>query len=839
MATDESNDDRTLSFVPLVSGLKLGRYEIISAIGTGGMGEVYLARDSKLDREVALKFLSSFLCRDEECRVRFKREAQAAARLNHPNIVTIFDVGEHNGRPLFSMEYVEGYSLRQLIKQGDAPLKEVIQIAVQVCRGLHAAHTRGIIHRDIKPANILIDADNRARIVDFGLASVSDAAQLTKPGSLAGTTSYISPEQVSGKKADHRSDLFSFGVVLYQMITSHSPFKKESTAATFNSILNDTPEPLARYRGDVPEKLQQAVQKLLSKDPTLRYQSAAELSDDLSRIIDDLPAEDSGTRPARSQAEPSIAVLPFTNLTGDKTQDYFCDGIAEEIINGLSHLRSLRVVARTSSFACRDRQEDVREIGRRLGVHTLLEGSVRRSGERLRVTAQLVNTADGYHVWSERFDRDKEDIFAIQDEISASVAERLKVDLLGKEGIMTADRHTENVEAYHLYLKGRHLWNKRTPDALKKSLEHFKQALAEDPQYALAYAGLADAYSVLYAFRALTHEEAHAPAREAAEKALQLNDSLAETHASMGHVVHAFQKDPQSAEKYYKKALSINPDYTAARHWYSIALDKIGRHDEALEEAEHALKIDPLSPFLLNSLAFLRRRNGNWDGAAEAFEQCLEVDPNNETTRVNYAIFLAQAGRAADGLSQIRSAMEIVPDSAWVNGVYGSLLYYAQKYDEAAGQMEKAAAMNPQTAMGHLLLGKIHLANGQYHKAHAEFSQAKELSSGPTGDWDAAWDLPSASEVLTAVASARMGQDDMARETLNSLSKQYGKTCQAAFWLGVLSFELGDTSGGFKWLDKALEKRDPWLYFAKVHPLLDKVRSSPKFTALLSRMGLE
>jgi tetratricopeptide (TPR) repeat protein len=404
---------------------------------------------------------------------------------------------------------------------------------------------------------------------------------------------------------------------------------------------------------------------------------------------------------------------------------------------------------------------------------------------------------------------------------------------------MTAERHTDNVEAYHLYQKGRHQWNKRTPDSLKQSLEYFRRAATEDPRYALAHAGLADAYSVLYAFRILSDAEAHTPAMDAAKKALELDDSLAETHASMGHVVHAFEKNLETAEEHYKKALSINPDYTAARHWHSIVLDKMGRYDEALKEAEHALKIDPLSPFLLNSLALLRRRSGDWDGAAKAFEQCLEADPGNETTRVNYAIFLTQAGRVEEGLSQIKNAIEANPESSWVNGVYGSLLYYAGRYDDAAAQMEKAVGMGPKSAMGHLLSGKVHLAKGEHDRAQAEFTEAKKLSSSMTGDWDMAWDMVSASEVLSVITQARMGQKKKAREIYDSLSKQYGTTCVAAFWLGVLSFELGDNDTGFKWLDKALEKRDPWLYFAKVHPLLDSARSDARFAELLSRMGLK
>ncbi|MCX6832060.1 MAG: protein kinase [candidate division Zixibacteria bacterium] len=405
---NQPDDDKTQAVTVLSKGTAIGHYRIVEKIGAGGMGEVYLAEDTKLDRKVAPKFLSPHLCQDSECRARFTREAQAAAKLDHPNIVAVHEVSEFQGRPFFSMQHVEGQSLKEVLAGKSLPLDRIFEIGVQVCEGLQAAHESGITHRDVKPSNILIDSHGRARIVDFGLASVVGSDQLTRIGSTMGTVGYMSPEQVRGEQVDRRSDLFSLGVVLYELITGRQPFKGDNDAATSRNTVDAEPEPLARYKSEVPDGLQTIVIKALAKDKNLRYQHVDDLLVDLKGLRQ-LPAFQVRTK------QPSIAVLSFANLSSDPEQEYFCDGMAEEIINALSHLEDLQVVARTSALSLKGQAIDVREIGRKLGAKTVLEGSVRRSGNRLRITTQLVDVASGYHLWSEKFDRDLEDVFAIQD----------------------------------------------------------------------------------------------------------------------------------------------------------------------------------------------------------------------------------------------------------------------------------------------------------------------------------------------------------------------------------------------------------------------------------------
>jgi non-specific serine/threonine protein kinase len=482
-------------------GTKVAHYRIEKKIGAGGMGAVYLAEDTKLQRQVALKFLPSEYISEPELKARFMREAQAAASLNHPNIVTVFEISEHEGQLYIAMEYVEGESLKDLIAKNEFSVREVLDIALQISDGLTAAHQAGIIHRDIKPQNILMGKDGRVRICDFGLAKAKRDVTLTQAGSTLGTVAYMSPEQAQGKEVDQRGDIFSFGVVLYEMITGQLPFKGEHEAAVIHSIVNDTPEPLARYKSDVPEKLQRIVGKAMEKDREMRYQHADDLGADLRNLKAEFETGVTKTLERVTKAQPSIAVLPFTNLSADKEQEYFCDGMAEEIINALTHVEDLRVVARTSAFSFRGKEIDIRDIGKKLNVETLLEGSVRKAGNRLRITAQLVNVADGYHLWSEKYDRNIQDVFAIQDEISLAIVDNLKVRLFGKEKASLVKekaslvkRRTDDVEAYNLYLKGIYFSQMWTVEGFENAIECFEQALQEDPNYALAYAGVAEVY---------------------------------------------------------------------------------------------------------------------------------------------------------------------------------------------------------------------------------------------------------------------------------------------------------------------------------------------------------
>jgi len=439
-------------------GSTISHYRIIEKLGQGGMGEVYLAEDTKLDRRVALKFLPAALQKDAQARERLLREARATSKLDHPNILTVYDVRLEDDRGFIALAYVDGVSLSDYAAKEHCDLARTIDVALQVARGLKHAHELGIVHRDLKPSNILVDGSGRARILDFGLAKVRGYSKLTQTGSTVGTIAYAAPEVAEGGEADVRSDIFSYGVMLYELVAGALPFPGEHEAAIVYAILNEEPRRLSEQRADAPEALQAIIDRCLAKVPSQRYASCAELVADLEAL-----RGGAATKPqAESDRLPSIAVLPFTNMSADPENEYFSDGLAEDLINALTNLKQLRVVSRTSSFAFRSKETDIREIGRRLSVDTVLEGSVRKAGKRLRITAQLVNVRDGYHLWSERFDREMEDIFAIQDEISQAIVDALKITLVGARDASKVKRPTESIEAYNVALRGRYFWSKRT-----------------------------------------------------------------------------------------------------------------------------------------------------------------------------------------------------------------------------------------------------------------------------------------------------------------------------------------------------------------------------------------
>src|SRR5262245_30761374 len=508
-------------------GTRLGPYEIQAQLGAGGMGEVYRASDTRLLRDVAVKILPSDFAKDEERMRRFEQEARVQGALSHPNILTIYDVGVQDQTAYFVIELLEGESLRSLLQREQLSSRTAVQYAVQISSGLAAAHERGIIHRDLKPENVFVTRDGIVKILDFGLAKISKeevhptASQLpttphTDPGMLLGTVAYMSPEQVRTHEVDARSDIFSFGVLLYEMLAGKRPFSGSSSADLMSSILRDEVD-YNDLRSKVPAELLNVLAHCLEKNPANRFQSARDLTFSLRMIDANLFLQSSKdyAKPKSDVIAHSIAVLPFIDMSPQKDHDYFCDGLAEELITALTKIQDLRVASRTSAFQYKKHQADIREIGRQLNVETILDGSVRKSGNRLRITAELINTADGYHLWSEKYDRDMEDIFFIQDEIAGTIVQTLHLKLVGsaEQGYVKdvsdsfdrleqlapklVRRYTDNIEAYNLYLKGRHFWKFRTHAGLNKSLEYFQQAIEKDPNYALAYAGIADAFSTL------------------------------------------------------------------------------------------------------------------------------------------------------------------------------------------------------------------------------------------------------------------------------------------------------------------------------------------------------
>jgi serine/threonine-protein kinase len=535
------------------------------------------------------------MTRDASATERFVLEAKAAAALNHPNICTIYEIDEADGRTFIAMECVEGENLRVKIKAGTVELNEAIDVAVQVAEGLAAAHEKGIVHRDIKPANIVVAPRGRVKIMDFGLVRMAGGAQLTRIGTTVGTVAYMSPEQARGETIDHRTDVWSLGVVLYEMLTGKRPFVGDGDQAVIYSILNDEPESVTSHVSGAPPGIAGILVKALAKDPAARYQSAGNLAADLEAMRQRLESDPTVVVAAEPEAPPSIAVLPFANMSPDPENDYFGDGLAEELANALAQLPQLRVAARTSAFQFRGKDTDIREIGARLNVGTVLEGSVRKVGSRLRVTAQLISVSDGFHLWSDRYDREMEDVFVIQDEITAAIVGQLKVRLGLALKAPSVRRHTDNLDAYALYLKGLYYWNSLTPEGLRKSRECYEKAIEIDPEYALAHAALSMWHQSLAFWADAPPKEAFAKSRAAAERALEIDETVAMAHNCLAVIHFMHDWNWEKAERGFERTLELDPSSAFGHLNYAFLLTDLARHEDALREIRIAQRLDPLS----------------------------------------------------------------------------------------------------------------------------------------------------------------------------------------------------------------------------------------------------
>ena len=716
----------------LPAGTRLGPYEIVAPLGSGGMGEVYRARDTRLGRDIAVKVLPADFARDPERMRRFESEAKTASRLNHPNVVTIHDVGADGDVAFIAMELVDGESLRERISRGPLPATEAVSIAAQIADGLARAHAAGIVHRDLKPENVMLAAGGLVKVLDFGLArserdreTESEAPTIdvrTATGTVVGTIGYMAPEQARGDRADARSDIFSLGAMLYEMVSGRRAFSGGTAVATLASIVSSEPADLAGLRG-TPPALAAIVRRCLEKDPERRFSSAH----DIALQLRDLSGASGAAAPksasrARKKVIDSVAVLPLVDASPESENAYLADGMTESIIHGLSELPKLQVMA--LSTVSRYRGRDPLEAGRALGVRAVLTGRLTRIAERLRVQAELVDAETGFRIWGEVYDRPMADVLAVQDDIAREICDRLRFKLSGAERRRVAKAPTRNPEAYQAYLKGRFFWNKWTTESIQTAIRFYESAIEIDPGYALAWVGIADAWSAIGGIKAVPPEEAAPKAKAAALRALELDPALADAHASLAYVHRLFDWDWRGAEAEFREAVRLNPGYAEGHRWYGQFLSGMARHDEALREATRALELDPLS---------------------------------------------------------------IV-----IHTAVGDVLFYARRYPEAIGYYRKALAMDPSFQAGHSDLARALEFDGSAEEAIREYEAAVQLAGRTETEADPSIGLANAYAVAGRRADAHRVLDELKRwrETryvspwgLASIYSRLGEEGQALDWL--------------------------------------------------------
>jgi serine/threonine protein kinase/Tfp pilus assembly protein PilF len=832
-------------------GTKLGRYEIRSQIGAGGMGEVYLAQDTKLDRKVAIKFLHEEFSKDADKLNRFVQEAKAASALNHPNILTVYEIGEVDGKNYIATELIDGQTLREHLSHKESlQLNSILKIGVQVSEALSAAHQAGIIHRDIKPENIMLRKDGYAKVLDFGLAKLSepkaiatgseDATRVqvnTTPGMVMGTVSYMSPEQARGNLTDARTDIWSLGVVLYEMLAGKVPFTGETVNHTIVSILEKEPLLLEK----VPAELQRIVRKSMTKDVDMRYQSARDLLIDLKNLRRDLDiqgelersivpnretanaslenatqiyaadavaATSSGqaaatqslttsssslayavaqakshklataiigillvgvisvagyfafvSRGGSTRQISSIAVMPFVNESGNADVEYLSDGMTETLIGSLTQLPNLNVKSRSSVFRYKGKQTDTKTIGKELNVQAVLNGRVAQHGDQLTLSLELVDAATENAIWSQQYTRKQTELVSLQSEIARDVSSKLKSKLSGAEVAKVEKTYTADPAAYQLYLKGRFQWNKRTGESLKRAVEFFDQAIAKDPNYALAYSGLAESYVLFPSYSVALPMESMPKAKAVALRAIELDDSLAETHTALGQYYSDFEWNYPAAEKEFRRAIELNPNYAPAHQQFGIeGLTALGRFDEAVAEGKRAEELDPVSPIIGADL--------------------------------------------------------------------GNILFYARRFDESIKQLNRTIELDPNWYLAHALLCQAYDLKGQFGQAVSECQKARELNDDPL--------------VLSYLAHAygRSGRREEATKVVGQMHELAKQRYVPAYGFGLAYAALGDKDQAFQWLERSLQDRAWDITFLKVDPSMDSLRSDPRFSDLVKRVGL-
>ena len=784
-------------------GQTISHYSILEKLGEGGMGVVYKARDTTLDRFVALKFLPHHLTPNDAEKARFLQEAKAASALNHPNVCTIYDIKEQDDQQFIVMEFVDGTTMKQ--KLPVQKLQDAVAYALQIGDALQEAHSRGIVHRDIKCDNIMVNSKNQVKVMDFGLAKLKGSLKLAKSSSTVGTLAYMAPEQIQGGEVDARSDIFSFGVVLFEMLTGHIPFRGDHEAAMMYSILHEEPESVQKTRQDTSSDIDRIIRRALEKDPEDRYQSVADMVSELrheqkksARVVRPSAAEattihttaaETPVGPPRvrlnkrvalvsslviavltvaifwfaghRQAIDSLAVLPFENVGGDPSTEYLSDGITESLINTMSQLSNLTVMSRSSVFHFKGKEVDPQKAGKELGVKAVLVGRVTQRGDNLQISTELVDVSNNSHIWGGRYNKSLSDILAVQEQISKEISQQLSLKLVGDDETRLTKRATENTEAYQLYLKGRFHWNKRTADDLRRAVDYFNRAIEKDPGYALAYAGLATTFALLPEYSSLPAKEFIPKTEAAARRALELDATLAEPHAALGLTKFEYQWNWEGAEKDFKRAIELNPNYPTTHHWYSNSLELQGKFEEALSEIKRAQELDPLS-LVIN---------------------------------VNVA----------------------------------EVLYNMKRYGLAIDQLNRTLDLDPNFSVARLTLGQVYARQGKFEEALSEVQKGRQMfgTSNPYGIG------------TLGIIYAKAGMRDEALKTLDQLlglSRQgYALSVDIA---GVYA-GLGDKDKAFEWLEKGYDEQESNLGYLKIELGWDNLRSDPRYTAMLKKIGLD